>query len=76
MRVKWQWWWYEVRKNGHYERVYLKRSDAIGHASVSQKVRGGSWTVRRITKKTRTLFSRNENVRVKVIAIFNGARYE
>lgn len=65
-QLNWQWWWYEIRKNGYHERTYMKRSDAIGFADVSQKIRGGDWTVLRKT----------QHGNVRIVAAYNGIRHE
>lgn len=65
VRLKHQWWWFEVRKGAIHERTYLKRSDAIGFAELSQKIRGGSWSVRRHTSQG-----------YRVVALYNGERRE
>lgn len=65
VRLNRQWWWYEVRKGSIHQRTYLKKSDAMGFASVSQKIGGGFWIVRRKTKRGG-----------RIIARFDGVRYE
>lgn len=63
MRLKCQWWWYTVRRNGYHERTYMKRSDALGFADVSQKIRGGMWLVYRVTKRKRRTIAAFEGIR-------------
>lgn len=64
-RLKYQWWWYTVRSGGVHQRTYLKRSDAFGFADVSQKIRGGTWSV-----------FRNTNRRKRHVAEYFGMRRE